>query len=1518
MDESVYGGLLDESTADNIYSAVDTSPSYAEPLNTTTLIAALSANKENPNLALHREDMDRVRSMLAAGDERILRNKAAADNMMEEASALQTLKGRVTQNPEAAATVDAAYRRVVTADLEAKSRTALEERAAKRMEELAVSDPTQAKVLMNRYDPAHGGAENVMQRNNIAMLQLSQLAEQLDREYQQQGWGSYILSGILNMVNLNYNAARSGIIPNSGENWFDFIFSGEGINKQSQTMWNNILNMSDEERAKYLAPDGELMKSIRDNATSTFDIFNDPEAGRDILGELISQSSNDRAYSNLWSGLEAGTLPIWSRLGSATEALVRSGARKEAAALTKAAADDLEKVGANTVKDSMGVTPEEVVQNQSIKSVDATASTDHSVPLSSDIAAIEAQARADLAEMMAERAAPITDRMTDAADLAAAREAAKEELLSRIGRKEKDVKITFGQREYSLGAINHTIEVTLGKKAGGGYATEGAAARELKKQGLDQFSGESFRAVDGQWYNRVKMDIPETGFAVPLNAPAQGWLSQSFGRFFRSSARLTDESLQGKALLSGNTVRRITTTILQALEKSQGRLAKHELQNVEQIALEGQNRSKWWTREEFNILTQKRANRAATEAEWEAYSEFQRFNNVDYILRKDNDELANRVNGYERTVFSDGMGGIIDTDGIVNSAAKDVPPERIYNVSDDIHYVHGGKSLTSAELQNFIKNGYVLVKTKGAIKVKGGITVDRILIKKSDIEISPYQSRLGYKAGGHRLYTDKYFVKQGMSGTQPDNGSKFLLEPKTFVTGKNLNEVKAWANKMNEALALYKKSPKITAEELDDLVFKGEAGLPSGEDFIDDIVHGRISKEHPFEALFDRELPSVYNETKDVTRFLDPEEPGYNGYYRTTGRMYTSSKGDILRSTSGEIADTVNPYEATAQSLQQVTRQSGLYNYRQESISRFLTSFANDLEIPSNVSNPYQKFAESKPKPGISPARKEFILAQRDAIRNVLGFRTEADMRSEELWRSFAEAVLGKSKDGARAVASDAVWTLKNANPVSALRGFAMDMKLGMFNIGQLALQSSTMASTLALAPEYAFKTGLYPMWSIVIRQGDKATIEQLAQRGVWKDMGFKDISEFKQYAEDMYKSGFLDMNGAHLQVNDFGSNAVFSSGFDKVCNMGRLPWYSAEVMNRMTAFRVGYGETLKKLPRSDPRFMAEVSRLAEDFSFNMSHESSAYWQKGVWSIPTQFWSYNMRMLDAMVGKRFTAQQKINLFLVNSLMAGSAATPVGAAITTYLKEEHGTDAKDDMLLSTLDRGVLDTVIREATGADVIIGQRLGTGGFMIDTIKDLFGMGDYGEKSTAEMLTGATGSILKNAFGPISDVIRWSFAESGGEGDVPMTKDAFTRMFMEISSLSNFTKAYILDQHGIYKSNRGTLYTDSPSESAAFVALGFRPAEIDRTALRMKYMKNRNETVNELASQIMKWKQEAFLRPDTMEDNLKKTNAVMQMLEPDIRKKVQEKMRRMNENESINQRVLEKYNETLTEEGVQQ
>jgi hypothetical protein len=1061
-----------------------------------------------------------------------------------------------------------------------------------------------------------------------------------------------------------------------------------------------------------------------------------------------------------------------------------------------------------------------------------------------------------------------------------------------IDRIEQRMKDLEAAGEVPVAAPGAGLELTVGTPTGLGYKTEASARRAMNKLGYDQ--AEIFQDESGQWFGRIRKDITEQGF---YSNPLKVQVDNAAWKLL-SSSNVSDKNLAGMARLAGNKKAAVFEQVIKPLAD---RITKPKGKSrilVEQIVVKGMNDQTWYTDDELNILSRRVMKRDMTPVERDAYYAFRELNDVEWSLRNDEVYKSKVVSGFESAEFDTSLGKVNLQDVKIDENLDNIPQQRIYDVSNGVHYTTE-RPMTPGELALKKGQNYVIVKLRDAQKMADNTYVQTFLVRRSDLSRRPLErTQLGYVPGGHRMYDGDHFVKQTQRAVQPDTGKELLLSPKTFVVGTR-QEAKAWANGMEAARIAYKDSKGvITADELDDIFGRYKGTFPTGEQFIDDIKTGKISEKESFEAVFDRELPSAYRDVDPNAIAFAPDEPGYNGWLATTGRMYTGKKAETgLVDYMGEIAPTLDPFRAADRALSNVANILSFSDYKISSAERWsrafkkYTDYAKRDDLTSDLAILKDAQFRADTPNNIRMAGE----AQRDIIKRNIGWKSESDLIGEQSSRRMAEFVFGNEPGTLWAKAEKIVtdwWT--ETNPVVALRSAAFDMKLGLFNVAQLPLQVTTSFAAVALSPKFGAQGFMvYPALRTFIFNGNEAIIDHLIKSGGMKTLGYTDAASFKEMMITARKSGFFNIGGTHELIRAGGTSTAMSSfgnAVDDIRNTGRVFFHEAEMVNRSVAWNIAWQETKAALPgmsSNSPEFLRRVSLEADRYSFFMTKESEAWWQRGLLSVPTQFFGYQARMLEAMFGKSFTAKQKIRLIAQQSLMYGTAGVPFLPFITDYIKEKTGKPSDINTAFGVADRGLLDWAMYNITGADVSYGSKVGSGGWLSDTVKDMFNAGPYGEKSMAEVLGGATFGIMGQTAGIALDVFKHSVAESGGDVGGDKDPESFIKLAKQISSVSNVLKAYWIFQYGTYITTSGQVVAkDLPTGNGIAVLMGFNPAEVDNASTMIQFNKKQTEIVNDASKVVAKYRTRMISEPENRDEYAKEVSAFIRRFPPDIRQRI--------------------------------
>lgn len=260
--------------------------------------------------------------------------------------------------------------------------------------------------------------------------------------------------------------------------------------------------------------------------------------------------------------------------------------------------------------------------------------------------------------------------------------------------------------------------------------------------------------------------------------------------------------------------------------------------------------------------------------------------------------------------------------------------------------------------------------------------------------------------------------------------------------------------------------------------------------------------------------------------------------------------------------------------------------------------------------------------------------------------------------------------------------------------------------------------------------------------------------------------------------------------------------------------------------------------------------------------------------------------MEAMVGKKFTTAQKVRLVLGQGLLWGSAGVPLGG-LPLWVADQFAGEDEKAAALNTLrgfyERGGMDHIVNWTTGADVLVGERIGAGQLPVRIVEDIFNSGDYGDTSAASLVGGATWSIWGDILGDMHEVARWGAREMG-HGDMPNTRDSVVRLARNASTFSNATKAWMLHQYNIYISAGDTrLAYDLPDASAFAALLSYRPGGARDIMQAEEYLAEGGQAERDLRDAITRTRQRMYENPERA-DELSEDLANTMMLFPlDVR-----------------------------------
>lgn len=1457
------------------------------------IAAVANLNVDGPAEAMYDEFQalsDRYSENIALYGEGQAEAAAASRRQQSRAQGLIDLSNELGPTAEAmgvSAAISQATTETLQYDLAEAREAALEQEAIDNIVRLAASgDHTTAATYLNLMESG-----SVLDQRADFMAKQLILQREMDR-YQAQRENQPWFAPVVNLATdiflspLN-TLSKSGLIdiPEDQKGLMDWMFPGDRQRAEAASIWNR----SPEEFGRLMRED--LLPRIDEKSSLFFNMWQDHSEARELLDGIMHTPRP--IFNNLWSGLDTVGLIGFGEVATAGR-FVRSipsvlsgmGARRAAAAMTARAARE---GSLNDVSEALLRTGFETKDD-----IAEALSPDIILPQTGPLR-VSGQA---LANEMLERADRIaeglnslmqTGRFTNKAELEAAQAAFLERELATNFGEAQVMNIDWSNPSRLIDNTSfENLTFTLGKTKTEAHATEAAARRQAQGTGFADATIEQIEG--GGWVVKVTRNMSESGVYVD---PLQSKTSNLFSRFLLGARQRSDEWLANRAQVSENT-RNAQLNDLRSQLWREVNIDPVSKARVAQMAAFGESKGAWFENlETANMFYQRVFKRDITEREWNSYNGLRDINDYEFGVRNDGRYRELVLRGQETVSIDTGFGYIDGVNGLVDEGMTRAVRGRVLNMSDGSIV----NDIDEASRVTLRDKGFQLVHLDEPYRLADGRMITAVATRRGGHfrREALRRAQLPYRAGGHRINTDPAFVKQATNEIL-DDGTTAWKNPNTFISGTRA-EVEEWANIMNLARRQFALDGGDLAKI--DEIFGGRPGYPTAEEFVAGMAKGTYHKDFDFVPLYDRELPKEYDNVGRQWMSEEAEE-GSISLLRTQGRLYYGQKGEVgLRDFKGDFAPVLDAYEAVNRAFLNVANLSSFGDYKVSSVQRWVNTFGDYVDkdlLPKNYT-PMQAFLDGKLK-GMSSKRDKVLQAaedQRQIIIRNLGWKTEADMRYDEVGRSFAEFLMGHDPRSARhGFSRRLVNWVSDKNPLQSLRGLAFDLKLGLFNPVQLFLQAGTFMAIAAIDP--SMLTKVVPsntmLRAFLIRDD---VLPVFIKSGAWKSAGFDSVDEFEAFMKTSKASGFLTINESHSLVNSLGPNSGLSlsdNPLQKVRETGRFFFNEGELVNRMAAMRSAWDHTKKLFPDLDNArgedFLNAFTGRAETMAFSMSRSSQAWWQQGLASVPTQFFSYQARMMEMMFGGQLSRVERARLIVSQFLLYGAAGIPLAPVLSDMMAQQNGKAQKVGTFGGFIDRGGIDAMVHALTGDDILIGERFGTGGWIGDTIGELMGYSKYGEQDTMDVIGGASFAVAKDLVEDFMPYLKYMLAESGGNTGRPPPYRGFLNLASNISTVSNALKFMMIRNHGRYISTNGNVSADDvPADAAWYVLLtGSKPGEMDELAAQMSYLKNRDAVVKEAARVVEQYRSELFIRPEDHEEIGDEINIFIQHLDPSIRASV--------------------------------
>lgn len=689
----------------------------------------------------------------------------------------------------------------------------------------------------------------------------------------------------------------------------------------------------------------------------------------------------------------------------------------------------------------------------------------------------------------------------------------------------------------------------------------------------------------------------------------------------------------------------------------------------------------------------------------------------------------------------------------------------------------------------------------------GGINVRKFVASAEDVASAELTSIIPRRPGEfQRIYDDPFFIS--VTGSKLVDDARREVQ-KTLRTAKNYKEAERYVAVLKEIVKRHKAGSAVSLDDLTKLIGKWEdpaalqKRLLDGEfDWVDDVVL-RVSR----------------SEDEYVNNFVDA--------LSSNGMVFTSSRGEKLTPIDNpQRTNTLSVKESLAAELSSVSRFMSVYELRASSIQRWFNHGVKENAIPKSLHNmsPVDAFvAYRKEKLSYLVDSQDKIFSQRawNYINEQLGVKTKSEQKVDEIQNALATKIL--SVDNPGLFRSSIGAYLRQSNLIDDWRSVTAHLNLGMFNIGQIIVQSASFATAAIRYPQHALpamKTAFLARFALMFDNPDAwrffGTADSLTS------LGLSSVDEFVDLVKAVRKSGIISgIQSTSLYTKEGGAFNTSSRVMKTLGGISMIPFNRGEEMARLMAFDVSR-RVMKaegKVNILDDFTLRDVMRMQDDLTQNMTRGNEAIFTRGAIGVPLQFMQFFLKMAGNFIGALTTKNAAYRGFTRRDVFHISAGYTVlygisnggfsdlveetlGENVVDKLAETLGITDPDDIynLRITVAEGIIAGAINamseSLTGESlrIAVGSRLGVFNWMNDWAGYLID----NDKTFAELMLGASYRTVKSMGAVLGPFLRplWKNDE--------VTPDMIVADLLDIAATSssqfnNFQKMWL------YKNNENKL-----------------------------------------------------------------------------------------------------------------
>lgn len=895
------------------------------------------------------------------------------------------------------------------------------------------------------------------------------------------------------------------------------------------------------------------------------------------------------------------------------------------------------------------------------------------------------------------------------------------------------------------------------------------------------------------------------------------------------------------------------------------------------------------TQPAFEDAWSQQFNKLPTIPQADAYWAYKQFYDTDWLSRNLDVYKQKSINGIENISAVRGTGSELTDSKVAASYSKMIPQESVnfegkvleslprghpddFNVAVlDDKGVLTGKLFSKYAKDTETKTPWGAIEdklTKGWKVIQpaeGSVEIDsrhyNFVVAKNFKRDRPSLD-LNYRDGTRVIQKYPWYVKQ--SRLSNAEGSWFYHGDLTLANGRDAQDASFIAQKMNEAREMARVGNPGTKQ-----FFLDNFPHLSYEDFLAKLKAQGGRLDVPFVAVRSGQRTV---DTTNIEKLLQKAGHSVEGSVQTNDafRLNNRIRGKFLgerndtdmatwASEKGKIfelagSNKLSPMEAMRLSMSNLVDVNLVNDYKIKSVRDFTQQYGHLLDGTQADfdANGLNFIYNPKYLPNANVNEVRTAEGMRHAILSLWSQSTTVDRQISMYKERLVRGIRGITNDQVADIANEKVLpAIQNADRY--MRAFAFHSKMGNFNPKQFFLQAASAVNVLAVSPIQGSKAA---MLSLPIMMGLKAPDTLLDSIGarLGSFLGVKP-ADYVELVRLYKQSGFDLVRNDVSYLDDLSGPKIIQGKLKPILDAGTGFFRGGERTARTMAFATAYLEAKTAGKVIDRNAEAWMLSRAKNLVGNMTRDSNAPYQQGFAAVATQFFGYQMRLAEQMLGLSgaLTVPERARLFTGMSLMYGM---PVAAGMTVgvipvreWFKDwmnQAGVDTSANPLLDAWTDGLSQQLLTAMSGRKFDVSTPYGPGG--ISTFYDAL----KGSSDTTwnDLLLGASGGIIGDTVSDADPIFKY-FSASVNFNDVStyqVLASDLLKPLRDITTVNNATRFIQAVNLGQWMSKNESAMTDiTPLEAGIAATLGTDPQSVS-DAFSQQYAMKLQKTVVEQGS----------------------------------------------------------------------